>query len=140
MSDLSNSNLDALMGSSVAPGDTLAAPAGPTVGWTPETPPADASAPGGSVTLTEAQFEALLAAAKTPSSTPAQPAPVARITAATAAKVGDAVTHKGRLGTVIEVFTTERDINGEAWTQYLYRVGVFAENQLLDAEDVEEAN
>lgn len=96
-------------------------------------------APAGTVTLSAEQFAELLAAAK--AAAPGLPATVTvparpRITPAEALKAGDVVSHTGRPALILEVLeSTRAERGGPRYTQVSYRVGVFAEDRTLDAED-----
>jgi|GEM_PF-4081331 len=101
-----------------------------------EAAPSAATPPAGAVTLTAEQFKALLAAAQRPTSvSPAVAAPIARVAPADALKVGDTVLHKGRAALILEVLTSDREEGEKTWVQVSYRVGVFAEDRTLPAED-----
>lgn len=105
----------------------------------PEPTAAPAASASDTVTLTRADLEALLAravASAAPSTSSAPAVAVPKVLPADALKVGDFVLEQGRAAVVLEVLTTSRDVDGQAWTQVCYRLGVFAEDRLVDAETV----
>ena len=106
-----------------------------------DTPAAAQPSSSGSsvVSIDAALLERLLAVVE--GRAPASPAlaevALPRVAPADALKVGAFVTHRGRLCVITEVLTTERTTpKGETWTQVSYRVGVFAENRVYEAEAV----
>lgn len=113
------------------------APAGAGAGEAATSPASAPAVPAGAVMLTAEQFAALLSAARQPVGATAESvgAQVVRIAPDNALKVGDPVLHKGRAAVILEVLLSDRVEGDKSWTQVSYRVGVFAEDRTLPAED-----
>lgn len=111
-----------------------------TAGAPVESSPAPDVTTASAITLTPAQFQALLDAAKAGSGVPAgAPAkPVVHLTADEVPKVGSVVRDAhGRPAVVLEVLETTRVENdGTSWTQFVCHVGSFTEARFLDAEEL----
>lgn len=108
-----------------------------SAGEAPTSPASAPAVPAGAVMLTAEQFAALLSAARQPVGATADSvgAQVVRIAPENALKVGDPVLHKGRAAVILEVLTSDRVEGDKSWVQVSYRVGVFAEDRTLPAED-----